>query len=54
MELFKNMETDDNENLKNEIDTDSNHNNDNNKLGNKLYENIEDRNDENKQYRRQE
>ncbi|ORY20611.1 hypothetical protein LY90DRAFT_516632 [Neocallimastix californiae] len=54
MELFKNMETDDNENLKNEIDTDSSQNNDNNKLGNKLYENIEDRNDENKQYRRQE
>ncbi|ORX89484.1 beta and beta-prime subunits of DNA dependent RNA-polymerase [Neocallimastix californiae] len=50
MELFKNMETDDNENLKNEIDTDSSHNNDNNGLCNKFCKNFEERNDENKQY----
>ena len=36
MESFKNMETDDNENLKNEIDADSSHNNDNNRLYNKF------------------
>ncbi|KAG4090461.1 beta and beta-prime subunits of DNA dependent RNA-polymerase [Neocallimastix lanati (nom. inval.)] len=50
MELFKNMESDDNENLKNEIDTDSSHNNDDNGLCNKFCKNVEERNDENKQY----
>jgi len=48
LKLFKNMEADDNENLKNEIDTDTSNNNENNGLCNKFCKNVEERNDENK------